>query len=1352
MRLPDGSELKADLSKAAPPTGGEQGRIANQLQSAVQRAMGLKGIGDASADSLRGSAKQQPVGLAGGGILNKVLDWLQSSLDVAGLPDPTGLIDASNAGISLFRAATTKDDSRRREHIANAGISAVSAIPGKVGSVAKLLKTRQYGRVMETVAESGAAQHIAGFAAGGVQKLFQWNAGREVSRAIDAPNGASDAASLDKYVAGYTETIQADDKTGRMAIPAKIFEIRDNKASVGWANGSAADVVMPVESLPHFFADLSGKVNLPANSGHPVIDAIASGQGEYLGKGQDGVVFGVGDKVAKMSTTVPYQPFNSGHRTPQEAKDLLRAEVERNNKLFVQLGGKGILPQEYREHGDKAFAIRDRLTLPKDGQFTAKQVGQIRQTMDAMHDTGYVLGDTIQVGTKGDKPYLFDLGQARDVSNDPPTWQKDYFDNDSSAFGRFAAKAGYPELAKPLAKTAGIRFGDAIEGLQHLVDNPDDLDFIRQCYGESLNEAADGLKLSGRFTKQQAKEYRHAETLGVTQGFASGAKAMQAVDPLGFALGGQPSGIVNAVGLAGGGSSAGSLGVANSPTDTVPAVLAPGEVVLNKAQQQRLESNTGTSASKLFGDAGVPGFSGGGEPGKEPWRLAWDKTDISQERIPPGIDERFTESVRGHSDEQLKATIAAQEKQSQSGGLLDSTREHRREILEAELRRRLEASQPEAKSPMPSVPTFAGRATIDVATERSIDLGKQSEGFSLEEAKPSGFAKRATPHEIITHQGGISLDIPQHGDADILSKFAEADQRSRRREEILIERNDRLAEFANNPGSPDIGKELSRKAENSKMRMLRSWNRRNDTLPPEWDHELPGQSGFGEALAPSPVSGSPFSAPAAMSPDAKATTDSAAKQKEAAEVTKSAAEKLADSVKVVTERSAAGTPVVGAAKSPEQLEQEHVDAKAKYDAAHAKYFATPPRQREEIDREEIDRLGKAVDAAHAAKTETPSQMFARMAAKPISPTPSPAGAAATQSAAQSATQSATADAATSESAEAPKSPSFTRRSTRDRLRSTLTGRAVRLGLKASRFIGQSRMGRAVANSSLGKQFSPTLKPLARIARTKLIQAAGSVGGRIAINSTIGGIVGGPLGGAGGTIGTLAGGAGGAAIGATAATVGFVMALNDASKALGRFGQELNESNRKYATYNGSIAMAFAKLDIARLQRDIQTGRATQGSAVALANSVNRFEKAGQPLREAGGTALNIVGTGLTEIATRMTELVTITADVFGVLSGIKEWGKFLFGDAAKEAHPNQKAAAAMLGVGLVPGDANVGGKAPQQNQPVNVGKLLEPFLNVFAPAGLPGLGMAPQVGQQLLGRQQQQEREQGKVKPLPKIK
>ena len=50
-----------------------------------------------------------------------------------------------------------------------------------------------------------------------------------------------------------------------------------------------------------------------------------------------------------------------------------------------------------------------------------------------------------------------------------------------------------------------------------------------------------------------------------------------------------------------------------SKSDTIPAMLTPGEVVLNEKQQKALEKYVGQSREEIFGKIKVPGFQYGGE-------------------------------------------------------------------------------------------------------------------------------------------------------------------------------------------------------------------------------------------------------------------------------------------------------------------------------------------------------------------------------------------------------------------------------------------------------------------------------------------------------------------------------------------------------------------------------------------------------------------------------------------------------------------------------------------------------------------------------------------------------------------
>lgn len=237
----------------------------------------------------------------------------------------------------------------------------------------------------------------------------------------------------------------------RSAFRAKFFPGRTpEELGVGWAGSESPSAYMPAESAKHFVNDLSGKVDVPPDSGNPTVDAVASGKGEILGKGDDGVVFGVGDKVAKVSTTVPFQPFNSWHRSPGQAADMLVAQADVNNRL-ADLGIPGVMRQEVVRHGDKAFAVRDRLEMPD--RLTPEQLSKVRHTIDRIHDAGYVVGDDIQVGLKNGEPILYDLGKAQKSRH------HDDYQDDSDRFERFAEKMGGEAL--PLKKHAEKALADS---------------------------------------------------------------------------------------------------------------------------------------------------------------------------------------------------------------------------------------------------------------------------------------------------------------------------------------------------------------------------------------------------------------------------------------------------------------------------------------------------------------------------------------------------------------------------------------------------------------------------------------------------------------------------------------------------------------------------------------------------------------------------------------------------------------------------------------------------------------------------------------------------------------------------
>lgn len=75
----------------------------------------------------------------------KVIDKIQTALDIAGFEPTIGTAaDGANSIISLLRAAASKEKDKRKEHLINAGISAISLIP--FADVIKLLKLRKLGK------------------------------------------------------------------------------------------------------------------------------------------------------------------------------------------------------------------------------------------------------------------------------------------------------------------------------------------------------------------------------------------------------------------------------------------------------------------------------------------------------------------------------------------------------------------------------------------------------------------------------------------------------------------------------------------------------------------------------------------------------------------------------------------------------------------------------------------------------------------------------------------------------------------------------------------------------------------------------------------------------------------------------------------------------------------------------------------------------------------------------------------------------------------------------------------------------------------------------------------------------
>jgi hypothetical protein len=195
-----------------------------------------------------------------------------------------------------------------------------------------------------------------------------------------------------------------------------VRELRDDQVSVSQHGpDDKFGTPMPKASLKHFVNDLQGKVDLPRHASNEDINAVIEGKAKPLGKGDDGVAFKVGGKVVKVSTTVPYHPENPGHRTPEQAKQMIRAQVVIGNQLADKV--PGIQRSEFVAHGDKGFQIKEYVEIPE--KWTQEQLDKVQDILIGMHKQGYALNDQVQPGLdKNGEPVMFDVGKAAPIPED----------------------------------------------------------------------------------------------------------------------------------------------------------------------------------------------------------------------------------------------------------------------------------------------------------------------------------------------------------------------------------------------------------------------------------------------------------------------------------------------------------------------------------------------------------------------------------------------------------------------------------------------------------------------------------------------------------------------------------------------------------------------------------------------------------------------------------------------------------------------------------------------------------------------------------------------------------------------
>jgi hypothetical protein len=174
-------------------------------------------------------------------------------------------------------------------------------------------------------------------------------------------------------------------------------------------------VKVPISSLYNFVDDVSAQMTLKKNSGNQYVDAVINGQAEFLGKGEDGVTYRVGDKAVKSGSSVPYHAvfYNRPHRTPEEALGNIKNEFETGQNL-LKAGVPGILPQQFFVHDGRGFIIRPFIQVLRGDKerepMTLPQLLELKNSVEQIHAAGYAIRDTIQVGLWNGHIYHYDLG------------------------------------------------------------------------------------------------------------------------------------------------------------------------------------------------------------------------------------------------------------------------------------------------------------------------------------------------------------------------------------------------------------------------------------------------------------------------------------------------------------------------------------------------------------------------------------------------------------------------------------------------------------------------------------------------------------------------------------------------------------------------------------------------------------------------------------------------------------------------------------------------------------------------------------------------------------------------------
>lgn len=166
---------------------------------------------------------------------------------------------------------------------------------------------------------------------------------------------------------------------------------------------------IPSRSLPGFWQDMRQDYSDLPLSGVAELDAIINGDAPFIGKGDDGLVFDLGDgRVVKLYSTVPYHADNQWHRTPEKAAQRGMDEFNAHQAL----AGVACVPDiEAFQHAGRTWLVKPKLETTETP--TQEQYDAVAECLRQIHRAGWSVNDRIEVGldANGD-PFIFDLGKA----------------------------------------------------------------------------------------------------------------------------------------------------------------------------------------------------------------------------------------------------------------------------------------------------------------------------------------------------------------------------------------------------------------------------------------------------------------------------------------------------------------------------------------------------------------------------------------------------------------------------------------------------------------------------------------------------------------------------------------------------------------------------------------------------------------------------------------------------------------------------------------------------------------------------------------------------------------------------